>query len=59
MIVGERDELTLILSNLIEVGEEGVLKGFKGMHVSPKVLLYFPSDHTQVLYHVVSELICI
>ena len=55
MIGSERDEHTLILSNLIEVGEEGVLTGFKGMYASLKVLLYFSSDHTQVLYHEVSE----
>ena len=37
---------------LIKVGEEeGVLMGFKGMHAS----LCFSSDHTQVLYHVVSD----
>ena len=38
MVVGERDEHTLIMSNLIEVGEEeGVLTGFKGIHMSLKV----------------------
>ena len=37
MIVGERDEHTLIMSNLIEVGEEGVWTGFKGMHACLRV----------------------
>ena len=55
MKVDERDEHTLILSNLIEVGEEGVLIGFMGVHASLKVLLHFSSHHTQALYHVVSD----
>ena len=57
MIVGERDEHTLILSSLIEVGEEdGCADGLQGHAcISQSALLYFPSDHIQVLHHVVSD----